>query len=257
EVDRHRVLRLVRRPRLERERVRRGGPCRRCGRRRPPVPAAARPRVGRPGSAAAPLRPPHRRRGPHQPPARRPLLRPQRLLRAAQVPPRRSAAEAADLGSPGAALARRPRLRPAARAGDGRGVHVPAGQEEAVPGRAVPGHRAARRPPRRGVRLPHRARRQGAGVLRGHRRLPTVDRAGAGRRPAAGGGGVPRRRRQPAARAHDRLAGSRHRRRGGGRAAGPHPRAAVARRPGRVAGGQGSLHRTHVPRHRGRDVRPV
>ena len=93
--------------------------------RRPHLAGAAGPRQRCPRPPAAARRPARHRRGAAQPPARRPLPRPLRLLRAAQVPPPRPAAAAPRLRARGHRRADGPRLRPARGPGDEPGVRLP------------------------------------------------------------------------------------------------------------------------------------
>ena len=105
---------------------------------RPHLADPARPRQRRARPAAPVRRPADHRRGLPQPPARRPLPRPVRLLRDAQVPPDRRAAADPGVGTAGHARPDGARLRPAARPGDDRGVRLLRPRRAGRRGRPVP-----------------------------------------------------------------------------------------------------------------------
>ncbi len=149
------------------------------------LPAAPRPGQRRPRRAAAPLRSLRPRRDLPEPSARRPLHRHVRVLRGPLLPAR---------GRPLRGDARvRPRGRRAAadhgvrghpvRHVDERGLRLPHPEVRPLRPRPLHGAHGTGLPPRRGVRHPHRARRQGPDVLRRHRGVRRPRHPGGGQRP--------------------------------------------------------------------------
>ena len=206
----------------------------------------ARPRQRRARRAAALRRPARHRRGPAQPPARRPLPGPGRLLRAAQVPPRRRRSRGSRSGARPAPPTgwRAPttcRVDPGMHAG----VRLPrptAGRSRSGPFAVEPGRRSSTRCRRSGCGSPRTAPRSPTAATPAP--APGLDARRRGRRPAARGGVVPRRRRQPRRPAPDRRRLRRRGRpRGGAKRLRAHPRAAVARPAGGAGRGRRALRR--------------
>ena len=142
-------------------------------------PARPRQRRARP---AAPLRRPARdRRGLPQPPPRRPLPRPLRLLRDAQVPPHRCAAADPRLGAGRHGRADGAGLRPAGRPRHDRGVRLPRlrGRRRGRGAGPVPRRGSPGGPPRRCLRPAGHRRWPHARLLRRHRAVPGARRGGA------------------------------------------------------------------------------
>ena len=191
-LDRHRLLGLLPRPRLARHLL----PPRGRRRRRPHLADRARPGQRRARRAAPLRRPAGDRRGRAQPPARRPLPRPVRLLRAAQVPPRRRRSR----GSPSRARRAPPTGWPAPTTCPPTRDETTSSTSDLRPGRPTSARSRSSR-----SRSCTRSRRTAAGDRRRRDLAYSGDtgpcpapRPGRGRgRPAARRGGLPRRRDNP------------------------------------------------------------
>ncbi len=129
------------------------------GARRPHLERAAGPRQRRPGLPAEVRRRLGDRRRLPLPPARRPLPRPVRLLRDAQVPPGGGAAADPGVGPGRHGSPDGEGLRPRRGPGDERGVRLHPLRSGCRRVRPVHDHRPARRTPRDGVRTAHRGQK--------------------------------------------------------------------------------------------------